>query len=156
MKNSSEKEKGPFKYHNVYVGRKVGIFTSWFDCKKSVTKYHNSIHKGFNNLDKAILNMERAGIFNPIFYGECPAGIRYTKIEENVYKILSEDSMNELSQNLPTNAPKSDSILQFDHMTQQRDDQTEVKQIYSQTKVKNIENNSDFDDNLDIFFDTEF
>ena len=153
MKRSSEKEKGPFKYHNVYVGRQVGIFTSWFDCKKSVTKFHNAIHKGYNNLDKAILNMERAGILNPFFYGECPGNIRSRKIDENVYMILSQDTEDEItSQNLCSYTSRSDSNLHFDHSIQQGDDQTQPKEIHSQTMTKIIENNQDLED---IFFDTE-
>ena len=41
------------KYYAVRKGRKVGIFTSWDDCKKSVNGYANAIYKSFTSINDA-------------------------------------------------------------------------------------------------------
>jgi viroplasmin and RNaseH domain-containing protein len=42
--------------HNFYavvIGRKPGIYTSWADCHKQVTKFHNHFYKGFDTFEEA-------------------------------------------------------------------------------------------------------
>lgn len=41
------------KYYAVRKGRKTGIFTSWDDCKKSVSGYANAIYKSFSSMSEA-------------------------------------------------------------------------------------------------------
>ncbi|MBS5934617.1 MAG: ribonuclease H family protein [Clostridiales bacterium] len=41
------------KFYAVKKGRKIGIFTSWEDCKDSVHGYTNAIYKSFTNMNDA-------------------------------------------------------------------------------------------------------
>ena len=87
-----KKDKGPFKYHNVYAGRKRGIFTTWGQCKQSIHKYSNCAFKGFNDIHLAIRHMELNGIKNPILYGDCPSGVDCMKINDDTYVLCSQST----------------------------------------------------------------
>lgn len=41
------------KYYAVKVGRKVGIFNSWEECKKQVNGFPNAVYKSFGSLEEA-------------------------------------------------------------------------------------------------------
>ncbi|MDE5767332.1 MAG: ribonuclease H family protein [Malacoplasma sp.] len=41
------------KYYSVAVGRKIGIFENWKDCKDSVNGFKNAVYKSFSNLEDA-------------------------------------------------------------------------------------------------------
>ncbi len=41
------------KYYAVRVGRKLGIYTSWEDCKKQVVGYSGASYKSFSTLEEA-------------------------------------------------------------------------------------------------------
>ena len=85
-----KKDKGPFKYHNVYAGRKRGIFTTWGQCKQSIHKYSKCAFKGFNDIHVAIRHMELNGIKNPILYGDCPPGVDCMKINDDTYVLCTQ------------------------------------------------------------------
>ena len=86
----ANKEKGPFKYHSVFRGRQVGIYSNWGKAKESIHKFPNSSNKGFNNLTMAIEAMKDIGISNPIFYGKCPSEAKCVKIDEESHLLLSQ------------------------------------------------------------------
>ena len=47
------KDKGPFSFYCVSVGRKTGVFTKWNNASSSVTRYPGSVYKGCHTLDEA-------------------------------------------------------------------------------------------------------
>lgn len=50
------------KFYAVKVGRNIGVFTTWDDCKKSVEGFSGAKYKGFTTLEEA---NEFLGISNP-------------------------------------------------------------------------------------------
>ena len=96
----ANKEKGPFKYHTVFRGRQIGIYSNWGKAKESIIRFPNSSNKGFNNLQSAIEAMKDVGISNPIFFGKCPPEAKSVKIDEESHLLLSQSynsSQEELS-----------------------------------------------------------
>ncbi|KAK9511648.1 hypothetical protein O3M35_000270 [Rhynocoris fuscipes] len=51
----------PKKMYAVAVGRKVGIFDTWEECKEQVYKYPNGKYKKFYNLEEAERFIQRYG-----------------------------------------------------------------------------------------------
>jgi ribonuclease HI len=41
------------KYYSVHKGRQTGVFTSWSECEKSVSKYRGAIHMCAENMQDA-------------------------------------------------------------------------------------------------------
>ena len=96
----ANKEKGPFKYHTVFRGRQIGIYSNWGKAKESIIRFPNSSNKGFNNQLSAIEAMKDVGISNPIFFGKCPPEAKSVKIDEESHLLLSQSynsSQEELS-----------------------------------------------------------
>lgn len=52
MKQSS-KTNNNYEFYVVYVGRDVGIFTSWPEAQKQVNGYKGARHKGFHTISEA-------------------------------------------------------------------------------------------------------
>lgn len=52
------------KYYAVKVGRNVGIYNNWEDCKKQVSNFSGAIYKSFNDIEQAkeFLNKENENI----------------------------------------------------------------------------------------------
>lgn len=50
------------KYYAVKVGKKPGVYTTWSECSKQVSKFKGAIYKSFNNLEDAEKFSKTSGI----------------------------------------------------------------------------------------------
>ena len=55
--------KAPSKYYAVAVGRQVGVFSTWEECKSSVDGYSRARHKSFTNEQDAYAWLEKINSF---------------------------------------------------------------------------------------------
>ena len=56
--NKKENIKASSKYYAVAVGRQVGGFSTWEECRSSVDGYSGAIFKGFTNEQEACVWLE--------------------------------------------------------------------------------------------------
>ena len=54
------------KYYAVKVGKSVGIYNNWEDCKKQVTGFSGAIYKSFTNLEEAKNYLNNGNIENEV------------------------------------------------------------------------------------------
>jgi ribonuclease HI len=54
------------KYYVVTIGRKPGVYESWFECEKQIKNYPGAEHKSFSSVEEATEYLdEEIGIYNP-------------------------------------------------------------------------------------------
>ena len=56
--NKKENIKASSKYYAVAVGRQVGVFSTWEECRSSVDGYSGAIFKGVTNEQEACVWLE--------------------------------------------------------------------------------------------------
>ena len=54
------------KYYAVKVGKSVGIYNNWEDCKKQVTGFSGAIYKSFPTLEEAKNYLNNGNIENEV------------------------------------------------------------------------------------------
>jgi viroplasmin and RNaseH domain-containing protein len=67
------------KYYAVKVGRKVGIYYSWEDCKEQVDKYPKAVFKSFTDIVDA----------NEFIFGQKVSPIKTQYDKNSIQKRLS-------------------------------------------------------------------
>ncbi|KAL4321372.1 hypothetical protein HN51_065863 [Arachis hypogaea] len=60
-------EGGRYQYYAVRRGRVLGIYGTWLECKRQVTRFKNNDYKGFKDLDEAKAWL--GGILEPPYFG---------------------------------------------------------------------------------------
>ena len=90
------KDKGPFKFYSVKVGRKVGVFTKWCNASSSVTRYQGAIYKGFHDVDAAIEMLEASPDSPLIHHQDATYTLNEFKNLQNKGSETTEDSNDEM------------------------------------------------------------